>query len=149
MVRTDPTSACRIDRVPSTSIAWQCMFTCTRGDDHAVIRIDQVIGGIGKESGAFAGCCPLTAWVRMRSELWLNCGCCAKRCVIQNVQIFLHSTRCTSWINCAAIPIFFWCGVLFVICSSFSRYTDLPIPGFKATLPDNRLQPPKPPFLMK
>ena len=34
--------------------------------------------------------------------------------IVQDIKIFLHSTRGFVWINGAAIPIFFRCGVLFV-----------------------------------
>jgi len=37
--------------------------------DHGIVGIDQIIGGIGKEGMSFMGSCPLRGWIGGRDEL--------------------------------------------------------------------------------
>ena len=91
---------------------------CVYIHDDAVVRIDQVIVRIGKESRAFARCGLLPAvhcvamsrkalagGIGMRSELGLDGDCCAKGFVVQRVEIFAYGTRCIIWVNLACGPI--------------------------------------------
>ena len=82
--------------------------------NHAVVGVDQIVGRITKERRAFARRCLLACRIRMGCKLGLNLRCCAKGCVVQDIQILFHSTRGIIWINGAAIPIFLRCGVLLV-----------------------------------
>ena len=86
-----PTSAVLFERLASTSTARQLIAKQSmRGDDDTVIRIDQIIGGIHKESWALLGCSPLAGRISMCSKLGLGRGGRTKGRVVQCVEIFPH-----------------------------------------------------------
>ena len=50
----------------------------------------------------------------MGRELGFNLRCCAKSCVIQDIEILLHGTRRIVWVDGTVVPIFLRRRVLFV-----------------------------------
>jgi len=122
------TSAVLFERLASTSSARQLIAKQSmRGDDDTVICIDQIIGGIRKESCAVA-CSSLLPAVHcaamsrealagrigMSRKLGLGRGGRAKGLVVQCLEIFLHRAWCIVGVSHTGCPVFKVAGVLFL-----------------------------------
>jgi len=99
-----------------------------------MVRIDQIVVGIGKERGAFARGCllptvhcaamsreALAGRVSMGGKLWLGGGRCPEGFVVQGVEILAYSTGRINRINLAGRPVFGIARVLFLDIGAPSR----------------------------
>ncbi len=75
--------------------------------DDTVVGIDQVVGRITEECRAFTRCGPLACGIRMGRELGFDLRCGPECRIVQDVEIFLHSTRRIVWVNGTVVPILF------------------------------------------
>jgi hypothetical protein len=83
-------------------------------DDDAVIRVDQVVVGMGKECRPFTSRGPLAGRVGMRREFGLNLAGGPERGLIQCVQILAYSAGRVGRINDQDVPFFLRRRVLLV-----------------------------------
>ena len=63
-------------------------------DDHAVIRVDQVVVGINEECRSLARCRLPAGRVLMRGKFGLDLGRGTEGCFIQCVETLAHGTWC-------------------------------------------------------
>ncbi len=74
-------------------------------DDHAMIRVDQVIVGIAEECWPLARRGPLAGRVGMRGELGLDLAGGPEGRLIQRVEILAHRAGCFGRVNPCGVPL--------------------------------------------